>query len=310
MNLARYLQFSGYMNSTNRNISLRAMRVFCAAAERESFREAAEFLFLTSSAVSHQIKQLEAGLGTRLFERSARSLQLSAEGSALYDDIYPLIGEFDDVVMRHARTKPSRSLRISVQPFFASELFVPRLPEFVAKYPDIDISVDTSDESLEKHPATADVSIRIFKSKPETLAFDPLFPLRLVPAGSLTFYDGIRTKAGKIVSDFPLLVHESRPKAWRQWERSSRVRLPDHKNVIRLDSMIAVARAAERGLGAALIPKQLSETWFRSDSLVQLFEHELVTEDTYYLVYRHDDRNKEHMQLFRAWVLKNFTDNN
>ena len=296
------------MGKANRNISLRAMRVFCAAAEHQSFRQAAEVLFLTSSAVSHQIKQLEAELGTRLFERSARALQLSADGSALYDDIHPLLAEFDTVVTKHSQTAATRSLRISVQPFFASELFVPRLPEFVAQHPDIDISVDTSDESLEKHPATADVSIRIFKSKPVSFAFDRLFPLRLVPAGSLAFYDSIRVKAGKIHSEFPLLVHESRPKAWQKWERSSRIRLPNHKNMIRLDSMIAVARAAERGLGAALIPKQLSEPWFRSDSLVQLFEHELVTEDTYYLVYRQDDSDKQDIQLFREWVLKNFAE--
>ncbi|MGB5490772.1 MAG: LysR substrate-binding domain-containing protein [Woeseiaceae bacterium] len=294
------------MNSTNRKISVRAMRVFCAAAERESFRETAESLFLTSSAVSHQIKQLEVDLGTRLFERTARSLRLTADGSALYDDVYPLIAEFDSVLERHTQTTPQRSLRISVQPFFASELFVSRLPEFIELHPDIDISIDTSDESLEKHPRSADVSIRIFKSKPKSLASDPLFSLRLIPAGSHAFYDSIRIRSGKIVSEFPLLVHESRPKAWQKWERSSRIRLPDHKNMIRLDSMIAVARAAEQGLGAALIPKHLSETWFRSDSLVQLFEHELVTEDTYYLVYREEDRNKQDIQLFRAWVLKNF----
>jgi LysR family glycine cleavage system transcriptional activator len=296
------------MSRANRNISLRAMRVFCAAAEHQSFRQAAEVLFLTSSAISHQIKQLEAELGTRLFERSARALQLSADGSALYDDIHPLLAEFDTVVAKHARTAPSRSLRISVQPFFASELFVPRLPEFVAQHPDIDISIDTSDESLEKHPAIADVSIRIFKSPPDSLAFDPLFPLRLVPAGSLEFYDTVRLKSGRIDSEFPLLVHESRPMAWQKWERSSRIRLPNLKNTIRLDSMIAVARAAERGLGAALIPRQLSESWFRSDNLVQLFEHELVTKGTYYLVYRQEDSDKQDIQLFRDWVLKNFAE--
>lgn len=285
------------------------MRTFCAAAECETFRQAAESLFLTSSAVSHQIKQLESELATKLFERTARSLQLTAEGSALYDDIYPLVSEFDSVIARHSQTGPARSLRISVQPFFASELFVPRLPEFIAQHPEIDISIDSSDESLEKHPATADVSIRIFKSKPDSFAFDPLFPLRLIPVGTPDFYDSIEIRAGKIVSDFPLVIHESRPKAWQKWQRSSRIKLPDHKNMIRMDSMIAVARAAERGLGAALVPKQLSEPWLASKSLVQLFDHELVTAGTYYLVYRPEDRENDDIQSFRDWVLQDFADN-
>lgn len=285
------------------------MRAFCVAAEHESFRAAAEVLFLTSSAVSHQIKQLETELGIQLFDRTPRPLQLSADGHALYDDIYPLITEFDSAINRHSKTPPSRALRISVQPFFASELFMPRLSEFVAQHPDIDISIETSDESPEKHSAVADVSIRIFKSPPDTLAFDLLFPLRLMPAASPGFFEHVRVRAGRIIGEFPLVVHESRPKAWQKWERASRIKVPNHDNSIRLDSMIAVARAAERGLGAALVPKQLSDSWIESCSLVQLFDHELVTKDSYYLVCRKEDRDKEEVRLFRKWVLQNFADN-
>ncbi|MBT8089053.1 MAG: LysR family transcriptional regulator [Gammaproteobacteria bacterium] len=296
------------MGTVNRNISLRAMRVFCVAAERESFRETAELLFLTSSAVSHQIKQLESDLGFKLFERTPRSLHLTADGTALYDDISPLIADFDSVIAQNTRVQQSRSLRISVQPFFASELFVPRLPEFVEQNPDIEISIDTSDESPEKHPRTADVSLRIFKTPPDVLACERLFPLRLLPAGTPDFYDAIKIRGSKIVSPFPLVIHESRPKAWREWQRSSRIKLPDHANGIRLDSMIAVARAAEQGLGAALVPKQLSNSWFESSALVQLFDHELVTRDAYYLVCRAEDRDKDEIRLFREWALQNFTD--
>lgn len=296
------------MGTANRNISLRAMRVFCTAAERESFRQAAESLFLTSSAVSHQIKHLESELGIRLFDRASRSLQLTVEGSALYEEICPLISVFDSVIARHARAQQSRSLRISVQPFFGSEMFVPRLPEFIEQHPNIDISIDTSDETAEKHPANADVSIRIFKAPPAKLAYVRLFPLRLIPAGTLELYDATTVKAGKITGKFPLLIHASRPNAWRAWQRSSRIRLPDLSDGIRLDSMIAVARAAEKGLGAALIPRQLSQAWFESTSLVQLFEHELLTEDAYYLVYRQEDHDNSEIQAFRDWVLQKFVD--
>lgn len=284
------------------------MRVFCAAAERESFREAAEALFLTASAVSHQVKQLETALGTSLFERGARSLRLTADGHALYDDIHPLLSDFDSVVRKHSRSRESRSLRISVQPFFASELFVPRLPEFIEQHPEIDISIDTSDETTEKNPANADVSIRIFKSPPDAHVCDPLFSLRLIPVGTMELYDSITLKAGAVERQFPLIVHTSRPNAWRDWQRSSRIRLPRHTNTLRLDSMIAVARAVERGLGAALVPKQLSDAWLNPGSLVQLFDHELVTDDAYFVVHRREDSDNEDIQAFRHWVLQNFAD--
>ena len=297
------------MGTSNRNISLRAMRVFCAAAEHKSFREAADNLFLTSSAVSHQIKHLETELGVQLFRRTARAIEVTVEGAALYDDIAPVVADFDAILRNHARAARTRSLRISVQPFFASELFVPRLAEFVEQHPDIDIRIDTSDETPERHPGTADVSIRLFSRPPDALRSDPLFPLRLVPAGSPALYDRIKVRAGKIVSDLPLILHESRPRAWHEWQRSSRIRLPDRRSFMRLDSMIAVARAAERSLGAALVPKKLSESWFQSQSLVQLFDHELLTRDSYYIAYREDDRDNEDIQAFRRWVLEEFGDN-
>lgn len=71
--------------------------------------------------------------------------------------------------------------------------------------------------------------------------------------------------------------------------------------------MIAVARAAERGLGAALIPRRLGEAWFESASLIQLFDHELQTKDAYYLVCRKDDCDNNEIRVFREWVLQNFT---
>lgn len=294
------------MNKTFRHYSLRELRAFCIAVELGSFRAAAERLFLTASAVSHQIRNLEAGLGIQLFERSARALKPTDAGQSFYNDVEPLIENFDEVIAAHACTIDQQRLRVSVQPFFASELFVPRLADFRDAHPDLDIVVDTSDESVEKHPATADVSIRIFRSPPAGLVSHLLMPLRLIPAGSPRFYDKVQVRAGRIVSDFPLILHESRPKAWRQWERSSGIALPGTAPIMRLDSMIAVVRAAERSLGAALVPAGLSDAWFHSDTVVPLFEHELETDENYYVVCRTEDSGLPHVAAFIDWVLQEF----
>ena len=293
---------------TARNVSLRGLRTFCVAAEHESFRDAADKLFVTASAVSHQIKNLEDELGKSLFDRGTRSLSLTDAGRALYDDVNPLISKLDELTSRHTAAAARSSLFISVQPFFASELFVPRLPEFRRRYPDIDIKIDTSDESIEKHPGKVDLSIRVFRSPPDGLSADRLFPLRLVPAASPDFRDRMKVKARKIVSDFPIVVHDSRPKAWHQWQRAAGIELPKNVTSLRLDSMIAVVRAAERGLGAALIPLQLSDAWFRQGSLVRLFRNELTTSDAYYFVCRESDAQNENVQYLRDWVLQTFGD--
>lgn len=298
------------MSNASRNLSLRGLRTFCVAAEHESFRDAADRIFVTASAVSHQIKNLEDELGRKLFERGNRALTLTDAGKALYSDVHPLIKQLDDVTSRHKDTATRNTLSISVQPFFASELFVPRLPQFREEHPDIDIMIDTSDESSEKHPGKADVSIRIFKSSPTNLSAERLFTLRLVPAASPEFRDRLLVKAKKIVSDFPVVVHQTRPKAWQHWQRASGIELPNNMTTLRLDSMIAVARAAERGLGAALVPLQLSDSWFRSGGLVRLFPNDLTTSDAYHFVCRPEDADKEHVRALRRWVLQNFSDRN
>jgi LysR family glycine cleavage system transcriptional activator len=70
--------------------------------------------------------------------------------------------------------------------------------------------------------------------------------------------------------------------------------------------MIAVARAAERGLGAALVPVPLSDAWFQSGSLVRLFDRELVVQDGYYFVYRDEDEEREDIRALRQWILQTF----
>ena len=294
------------MTTSFRNFSLRELRAFCIASELGSFRAAADRLFLTASAVSHQIKGLESKLGSQLFERNTRSLDLTDAGHELFGDVRPLLEDLDTVMGRHARTTEQSRLRISVQPFFASELFVPRLADFRDVHPDIDITVDTSDESTEKHPSNASVSIRIFKRPPANLTAHKLFPLRLIPAGSPKFYDKVELRAGKVNSEFPLILHESRPRAWSQWERSSGIRLPRGAPVTRMDSMIAVVRAAERSLGAALVPGGLIDSWFHADTLVPLFEHELLTDVSYFVVCRPEERDLPHVAAFIDWVLQQF----
>lgn len=289
-------------------ISLRGLRTFCVAARYESFRTAAEELFITASAVSHQIKSVEEELGERLFDRKSRELQLTEAGRSLYEEVAPLIEQVDAAVARFSNRAAGGSIRISVQPFFASEYFIPRLSEFTELHPEIDIQVNASDESSEKHPATADLSIRLFRAPPEDLDSNLLFPLRLVPAGSPEFKEKVVVKKKAVVSDFPLIVHETFSKAWSEWSASSGIALPEDAKKTRLDSMIAVVRAAQRGIGAALVPVPIGDLWFAEGSIVRLFKQELVADSSYYLVCKEDRAGDESLQVFRRWILQNFAD--
>ena len=101
-------------------------------------------------------------------------------------------------------------------------------------------------------------------------------------------------------------MHETRPNAWQEWSASSGIELPGDSKVTRLDSMIAVVRAAERGIGAALVPIPLADQWFSQGSIVRLFEHELTADVSYYLVCRPDRVDDPAVTRLRDWILQNF----
>ena len=287
--------------------SLRALRTFCIAARHESFRAASDELFITASAVSHQIKSLEEELGVRLFDRASRELRLTPTGHSLYEEVSPLIEKLDEIAASYRRKGPVSSVRVSVQPFFGSEYFVPRLSHFTANHPDIDIQVKTSDESADTYPADADLSIRLFKKPPSDVTSHLLFPLRLAPAGSPGFKKRLVIRDDRVESEFPLIVHETLPKAWKRWSKTAGVALPKTGKVTRLDSMIAVVRACEQGIGAALVPVPIADLWFEQGSIVRLFDTELTADVSYFLLVRDDRESDPGVAQLKSWILENFT---
>lgn len=294
------------MTMPNRRFSLRGLRTFCVAARLLNYRRAAAELHVTPSAISHQIKRLEAELGAELFVRVKKRIALSEEGRKLLDEVAPLMNQIDEAATRFYNRQRRPQLRVSVQPFFASELFVPMLKGFTENHPDLDIFVDTSDESLAYHPANADASIRLFDRIPSTLDAMALFPLTLVAACSSELRNTLGDGSGAIDPRISLIVHNTRPDAWQLWHKQRGVRMPADQRIVHLDSMIAVLRAAERGLGIALVPLPLAQLWFDSGAVVRFGDDRLVTSDIYHFVSDPQSTNAASVRLLRHWAIETF----
>src|SRR6185437_8719478 len=114
------------------------VRAFVAAARRQSFTRAAAELHVTHSAVSRQIKGLEAHLGVALFERRVRQVTLTAEGQRFYAEAAAGLAQIGAAALALMARAPSRAVRISVRPSFAVRWLIPRLPAFVEQYPGIE----------------------------------------------------------------------------------------------------------------------------------------------------------------------------
>jgi LysR family glycine cleavage system transcriptional activator len=285
---------------------LRNLRAFCIAARHKSFKAAADELALTPSAVSHQMKELEEVMGVRLFERKTRALALTTAGHTLLEEIAPLLDMMDRSLAQFSRRNRRRNVRVLLPPFFASELFVPRLESFFALHPGIDIQVDTVDPWPSDHPLSADVSIVLTNSEPQGVKAVRLFPVKLAAVCAKGFAASVARLGREAFRETALIVQKARPFAWTNWANELGLDTPEPRNIIELDTMFSVVRAAERGVGIALVPEILCDAWFRSGALVRLFSLQLETDDSYFLVSRFQDAGKPEVTAITNWTLDQF----
>jgi len=105
-----------------------------------------------------------------------------------------------------------------------------------------------------------------------------------------------------------IILHQSFPDAWQQWSAATDIEIPGGGKVTRLDSMIAVVRAAEQGIGAALVPVPIAEQWFRQKTIVPLFDEPLVTDMSYYLAWSDSEKAGGRTEALRDWIFERFAE--
>lgn len=289
-----------------RSSLLRHLRIFCVCARCLSFKAAAQTLNLTPSAISHLIRELEEQLGVPLFARRTRALELTTAGQTLLDEVEPLLLAIEDVLARVAPTRDRPAVHIALPPFFASELFIPRLGSFYRQHAGIDVHLDTHDPLPREHAAAADLSVLITDGVPGGLVADELFALRLVGACSTATRARLEELGRTALAEVPVFVHRLLPAAWDQWAEAAGFAPPPLRNVVAIDNMFAVTRAAERGIGVALVPTVVSESWFASGALVRAAAPEVTTGERYYLVCRGADATRSEVRAVRDWAIAEF----
>ncbi|MGH6615414.1 LysR family transcriptional regulator [Sphingomonas sp.] len=145
--------------------NLSQLSIFVAVAGARGFRDAGRRLNLSSSAISQSIARLEKSLGTRLFERSTRSVQLSPEGEQLFAEVAPALTRID-AALDASRTKPGSihgRLRITAPRICAVHLLKDRLNAFTRSYPLVELEINVDDDAVDIIRAGFDAGIRLYE---------------------------------------------------------------------------------------------------------------------------------------------------
>lgn len=286
-----------------RQAVLDGLRAFSVAARQLSFKAAADALFLTPSAVSHRIRDLERHLGQRVFVRKTRAIELTDAGRALLEEAEPLLAGLDAAVGRASRRATRRTLRICAPPFLANELLIPGLPSFYGLQPRIDVTVSAAEPRPTEHPARVDVSILIRPDPPDGLVATRLFAPRFVAATARSLAPVAREHGRRVFERQRRIVYGARASLWTRW--FAMTGLPDGtgRGVIEVDRLSSAVAAAERGLGIALVPTFVCERRLRGGRLQRICDVEIETGDAYFLVCRPEDRARPEIRALTSWAI-------
>ena len=285
--------------------SLKFLQTFQIVARRLSFKAASEELCLSASAVSHQIRSLEAHFGVALFQRRPQTLQLTDAGAVLLEHVNAAMMRLECGLEQLKSRATHAALRLQVPPFFAAEMLIPRLSSLRAAQPEVELRISTAQSLTFEHGWDIDVSITVKRSAVADLHCTQLFPQSYVPvcAPDLT-----ERSDGCTATDWireTLIVHNHRPDLWAQWAAMLGLGALRPKHMIQFDSMTAVVDAAEQGAGVALISAPLAARRIAAGTLARLCAQELNLGESYMALARPADADRVEVAALLGWLADN-----
>jgi thioredoxin reductase/DNA-binding transcriptional LysR family regulator len=295
------------MARANKSMDWDKLKVFHAAAEAGSFTHAGERLGLSQSAVSRQVSALESELSVSLFHRHARGLILTEQGELLYRTAHEVFMKLEAArtKLTDSRERPNGELKVSTTPGIGVHWLTPRLGEFLDLYPDIHITLITTDEELDLAMREADVAIRLRQPTQPDLIQRTLFSVHFHAYASPDYLKRFGTPRTHEELDKHriILLGGNVPAhfANRRWlveigRDAKDARTP----TLTINNVLGVLRACQRGLGS-LCPIIL---WRKRRSGAAIRRGRHAAMDAYF-VYPEELKSVARIQVFRDFLVAN-----
>ncbi|PZX32382.1 transcriptional regulator of glycine cleavage system operon, LysR family [Cupriavidus phytorum] len=287
---------------------LNPLRAFEVAARHLSFTRAAEELFVTPSAVSHQIKALEESLGVQLFIREAKALVLTPAGNAYLPSVQLAFKQLADATHRlHSKDRPA--LKVNMPPTFAVKWLIPRMDRFMKAHPDIDLKVSTSNHRIDFERDDFDMAIRYGRGDYPGLHCELCMAVEVIPVCSPALLQGPQPletpsdlKHHTLLHDDSTYTDVSNPD-WAMWLEHAGVTDVDASRGPSFWPSHLVINAALNGLGVALVKKNWIEQDLAEGRLVRLFESiRLPVEFSYFVVFPKERLEDRRIRCFTDWI--------
>lgn len=282
---------------------LNPLRNFEAAARTGSFAAAADELNVTSVAVSRQVAVLEAYFDKALFIRRANTIELSAHGAALLPSVTAALDQLADGAQR-LRHAGDRSIVLCTYQAFAMCWLIPRLKQFTAAYPHINLSLTTAATPAEFEAAQADICIKYGHNAHSDIPGIAILPDIVMPVCSPAVAQG-RFPLPPLtnLSRHTLLRSRYRRLDWPDWLAAAGGSAIETHHALSFNESGLANQAAAQGVGVAIAQRLLVDAELADGRLIRPFDMALRRVDDIWMTWRTDHAENQNVERVRAWLV-------
>ncbi|SQF98081.1 LysR family transcriptional regulator [Paucimonas lemoignei] len=293
-----------------------AMQAFARVVEAGSFTKAAETLHMSKTSVTQLVQQLEARLRVKLLNRTTRKVNVTADGAVYYERVIRLLADLDDAEtsLSGAASLPRGRLRVDVPSPLAALILVPALPEFHARYPDIQIDMGVSDRMVDLVGDNVDCVVRGGEMTDQSLIARRVGDLQMsvyaAPAylrrlGVPEHPRELEDSEHRIVGFLWARTGKALPYAMRNGSGSSSESVKVHgRYVLAVDDGNAYMAAGLAGLGVLWLPDYMAKAHLASGALVPVFGGWQLEPMPLYIAFPPNRHISIKLRVFLDWVIE------
>jgi DNA-binding transcriptional LysR family regulator len=290
------------------------LRIFHAVASAGSFTHAGQTLGLSQSAVSRQISALEEEISTPLFQRHARGLTLTDEGELLFTAVTDVLGRLAaaEEALKNVHDSPRGALKITASHGIGAYWLLPRLGQFLAQYPEVEVHLVMDDRELDLAQREADLAIRMRAPVQADLIQRKLFTVHYhMYAAKSYLKEHPAPKSLDEISGHSIIVYgetavpEIRDINWLLEAFKKNAKPGDKGRIIRINNMTGILQAVEAGLGIGVVPDYLAA---QHPALERVLPDVAPLGFDVHLVYADALRQSKRVAAFRDFAVKSSKD--
>ena len=284
---------------------LASLRAFEAVARSGSVKLASESLNLTPSAISHQIRTLEAHFGVQLVQRSGRGIALTESGAIYATAVLNAFSELFRAGDLLDDRKRGRIVRVSVTPTFAMLAALPHLEQFRVDNPGLNLRLEANNSPVDFERDNVNAAVQLGEPPFNGLAFHRLFKSRVAPCAEqklLERFEPIRRSHD--LATMPLIKFNTAPDSWQRWFSEMEPELASREPDLISDSLLTGMQMARSGMGVILAPFPLASPMVTSGALsvVKLWGSLQIGLRDFYFTYRKVDASSEKIKAVHKWL--------